>query len=104
MSASLDVRDALVDFERFGECLAGIGAHPVLLKAAKVKGNKIGMIGMLLPNAVTKSRHRDIEANGGSRRAGESYSMEVIVLLTLSASAIATPPSEPSSLVAKLHR
>ena len=38
MSASLDVRDALVDFERFGECLAGIGAHPVPLQTEKGGG------------------------------------------------------------------
>jgi hypothetical protein len=45
-----------------------------------------------------------MEANGGSKRAAQPYLREVIVLLTLSISAIAMPPSRPSWLPPKLKK
>jgi hypothetical protein len=48
--ASLDVRDGRVDLERLGDREATLGAESVGLQTAKRGGNKIGMIGMLLPS------------------------------------------------------
>jgi hypothetical protein len=47
---SLDVRDRLVDLERLSDRDATLGAELVVLQTAKREGNKIGMIGMLLPS------------------------------------------------------
>ena len=49
IGASLDVRDRRVDLECLGDCDATLGAKPVAMQAVKRGGNKIGMIGMLLP-------------------------------------------------------
>jgi hypothetical protein len=48
--ASLDVRDRRVDLERLGDRDATLGAEFVPPQAANEGGNKIGMIGMLLPS------------------------------------------------------
>jgi hypothetical protein len=53
-SASLDVRDRLVDLERLGDRDATLGAEIVPLQAAKREGNKKGTIGMLLPSRGNK--------------------------------------------------
>jgi hypothetical protein len=50
--ASLDGSDRRVDLERLGDCDATLGTEIVYPQAAKRRGNKKGMIGMLLP--VTK--------------------------------------------------
>ena len=52
-TASLDVGDRLVDFERLGDCDASLWADIVTPQTEKGVGNKIGM---LLPNTVTKKR------------------------------------------------
>jgi hypothetical protein len=52
--ASLDVRDRRVDLERLGDCDATLGAEFVVLQTAKRGGNKIGMIGILLPSRQQK--------------------------------------------------
>ena len=54
MRALLDGGDRLVDLESLGDRDATLWAEPVQLQTEKRGGNKIGMIGMLLPNAVTK--------------------------------------------------
>ena len=48
-TASLDVGDRLVDFERLSNRDAALWAEIVPVQAEKGGGNKIGMIGMLLP-------------------------------------------------------
>jgi hypothetical protein len=48
--ASLDVRDRRVDLERLCDRDATLGAEIVAKQAAKRGGNKIRMIGMLLPS------------------------------------------------------
>ena len=50
IGASLDGCDRLVDLERLGDRDAVLGAELVVLQAAKRRGNKNNMIGMLLPS------------------------------------------------------
>ena len=55
MRASLDSGDRLVDLESLSDRDATLWAEFVPVQAEKGGGNKIGMIGMLLPNTVTKN-------------------------------------------------
>ena len=93
MRSSLDAGDRLVDLECLGNRNTALGADAVPVQTEKGGGNKIGMIGMLV--AVTKYE-------GVVTREGEPYSIMVIVLLTLSASAIAMPAFGSSLLPPKL--
>ena len=63
------------------------------------------MIGMLLPNhSVTKKVGAIILENESTKREGKPYWIVVIVLLTLSASAIAMAARESSLFPPKLQR
>ena len=61
IGASLNVGDRLVDLERLGDRDAILGAEFVGGQAAKRGGSKNGMIGMLLPSAVTKNANIKVE-------------------------------------------
>ena len=54
MRALLDGGDSLVDLERFNDRDATLRAELVDPQTEKRGGNKIGLIRMLLPNAVTE--------------------------------------------------
>ena len=54
MSALHDGGNRLVDLERFGDCDASLCAEFVTNQTEKGGGNKIGMIGMLLPTRGNK--------------------------------------------------
>jgi hypothetical protein len=78
----------------------------VLTQTAKREGNKKGMIGMLLPSAVTKNANIKVEVTHAKQRQRcrkEPHLMLVIVLLILSASAIATPSLGPNMLRPRLR-
>jgi hypothetical protein len=57
--ASLDGGDRRVDLERFGNRDDTLGAERVAPQAAKRGGNKIGVIGMLLPSECCYRRKRN---------------------------------------------
>ena len=54
MRASLDAGDRLVDLECLGNRDAALGVDVVQPQTEKGGGNKIGMIGMLLPTPTIK--------------------------------------------------
>ena len=100
MRASLDTGDGRVDLEHISDRHTSLWAEIVALQTEKGGGNKNGMIGMLLPNTVTKKKNlKEVVTRGMT-----AYTILVIVVLILSASAIAMPPLGPSSLPHKLKK
>ena len=64
MRALLDDGDRLVDLESLCDRHTTLWTEFVLPQTAKRAGNKNGMFGMLLPNAVTKNKNH----RGGNKR------------------------------------
>jgi hypothetical protein len=98
----LDSGDRLVDLERLCDRDAALRAEPVVRQSAKEEGQQNWNdqnYRNVVPTAVTNAK----ECEGLATREGEPYLMVVTVLLILSASAIAIPPSGPSVFPCKLQ-
>ena len=69
MRALHDGGDRLVDLESLSDRHASLWAETVRTQTEKGRGNKIGMIGMLLPNTVTKRGYKKMQLQrGGNKR------------------------------------
>ena len=93
----LDPSECLVDFEHLCDRFAALRSEIVVSKAEIDEGN-------------TKCQQKlcyrlgNAAANGHGMGLQGSYSMLVMVLLILRASAIAAPPSAPRSFLLRLKR
>ena len=67
MRALLDAGDRRVDLEHISDCHTNLWAEIVVPQTEKRRGNKIGMIGMLIPNTVTK---KELQRGGNKRNEG----------------------------------